>query len=117
MLFKIMKKPSTYLPLPKQVEIQQSKIHGMGVFAKVDIKNGTELGITHVMVWQSWIRTPLGGFINHSDTPNAKGDNRIKDGVDYRILIITKDVKAGEEITFFYTLDEYKGVSFKTNRL
>ena len=82
-----------------------------------NIKKGTELGITHIMVWQSWIRTPLGGFINHSDNPNAKGDNRIKDGVDYRILIITEDVKAGDEITFFYTLDEYKGVSFKTNRL
>jgi len=112
-----MTKPSTYLPLPKQVKIGTSKIHGMGIFAVEDIKKGTELGITHVMVWQSWIRTPLGGFINHSDKPNAKGDNRIKDGVDYRILIITEDVKTGDEITFFYTLDEYKGVSFKTNRL
>ena len=28
-----MTKPSTYLPLPKQVKIGTSKIHGMGVFA------------------------------------------------------------------------------------
>ena len=62
-------------------------------------------------------RSNQGIVIRYSDKPNAKGDNRIKDGVDYRILIITEDVKAGDEITFFYTLDEYKGVSFKTNRL
>ena len=48
-----MTKPSTYLPLPKQVKIGTSKIHGMGIFAVEDIKKGTELGITHVMVWQS----------------------------------------------------------------
>ena len=48
-----MTKPSTYLPLPKQVKISTSKIHGMGIFAVEDIKQGTELGITHVMVWQS----------------------------------------------------------------
>ena len=33
-----MTKPITYLPLPKQVKIGTSKIHGMGVFAVEDIQ-------------------------------------------------------------------------------
>ena len=108
----------TYTPLSHGLTIQPAS-HGLGLVATETIPAGTFLGISHIWEVQrsEWIRTPLGGFINHSDKPNAKGDNRIKDGVDYRILIITEDVKAGDEITFFYTLDEYKGVSFKTNRL
>ena len=35
---RVMTKPSTYLPLPKQVKIGTSKIHGMGIFAVEDIK-------------------------------------------------------------------------------
>ena len=32
-----------YLPLPKQVTIQESKIHGLGLFAKEDISRYTIL--------------------------------------------------------------------------
>jgi SET domain-containing protein len=95
-----MTKPSTYLPLPKQVKIGTSKIHGMGIFAVEDIKKGTELGITHVMVWQSWIRTPLGGFINHSEDPNCFILTNLHD----RQLYTIKPIKEGQELTVYYTI-------------
>ena len=56
-----------YRPLPEFLELQASSIHGMGLFAREDIKAGTYMGVTHV--WEqnrdTYIRTPLGGFINH----------------------------------------------------
>ena len=30
--------------------------------------------------------------------------------VDFRTLITLRDIKEGEEITFYYTLNEYQGV-------
>jgi hypothetical protein len=47
------------------------------------------------------LRTPLGGFINHAEQPNAK-INFVTGGV--RALTIEKAVKKGEEITVFYVL-------------
>jgi hypothetical protein len=47
------------------------------------------------------LRAPLGGFINHSEQPNAK-INLVTGGV--RALTIEKAVKKGEEITVFYVL-------------
>ena len=45
-------------------------------------------------------RTPLGGFLNHSDTPNCQ-----KIEVDGRYYIQTlRDIKEGEELTLKYTL-------------
>ena len=44
----------------------------------------------------------MGGFINHSETPNAF----ILKNVNFRELIVIRPVKSGEEITVFYT--EYK---------
>ena len=99
-----------YRPLPKEVIIKQSEIDGYGIFAKENISKDTELGITHVWALGKWIRTPLGGFINHSNNPNAKGVMKNADGTNYRVLTVMRDIKAGEEITFFYTLNEYQGV-------
>ena len=64
-----------YNPLPKQVEIRKSPIHGYGLFAKEYIPKNTILGITHVahdLFPDGWLRTPLGGFYNHSETPNCE---------------------------------------------
>ena len=38
----------SYKPLPEEVEIRDSGIEGKGLFAKVIIEEGTNLGMTHV---------------------------------------------------------------------
>ena len=62
-----------YRPLPKQLTIKDSPIEGLGLYAKEDIKKNSFIGITHIRDEQfenKYIRTPLGGFYNHSDHPN-----------------------------------------------
>ncbi len=90
-----------FKPLPKSVTIKPSKIHGLGLFATEDIPEGTELGISHFEykgTKDDLVRTPLGGFVNHSYSPNAD----IRQGRK-RVLIVTKGIKAGDEITVDYT--------------
>ena len=60
-----------YKPLPDSLTIKTSGIEGLGLFAKKNIPKGTTLGISHMKMNGMLIRTPLGGFINHSDTPNC----------------------------------------------
>ena len=93
---------STYRPLPNSVTIQESKIDGLGLFAKEHIGPNTRLGRTHIEWEGNLIRTPLGGFINHSQNPNAF----ILKQVNFRELVIIKPIKPWEEITVYYT--EYK---------
>ena len=62
-----------YRPLPKQLTIKNSPIEGLGLYAKENIKKNSFIGITHIRDEQfenKYIRTPLGGFYNHSDHPN-----------------------------------------------
>ena len=92
-----------YKPLPEEVEIRDSKIHGKGLFAKFIIDKGKNLGMTHVYdseAEDNRIRTPLGGFINHSEDPNSE---LIKIG-KYYYLITIKDIMPDEEITLKYSL-------------
>ena len=51
-----------YQPLPIFCTIKPSFIHGLGLFAKREIKKDTELGISHITVDDTLYRTPLGGF-------------------------------------------------------
>jgi len=60
----------TYQPLPDSLCIGDSKIHGQGLIAKENIPEGTDLGVSHYRKGDEVIRTPLGGFINHSEEPN-----------------------------------------------
>ena len=60
-----------YKPLPDSLTIQPSGIEGQGLFANQDIPAREHLGITHIKLGEKIIRTPLGGFINHSDNPNC----------------------------------------------
>tara|TARA_Y100001937_G_scaffold109062_1_gene153338 strand:- start:59 stop:379 length:321 start_codon:yes stop_codon:yes gene_type:complete len=62
-----------YDPLPNNVKIAESNIHGHGIFAKENIKSKTDLGSTHIKypMIVGYVRTPMGGFINHSDDPNC----------------------------------------------
>jgi SET domain-containing protein len=95
---------SGYNPLHKALTIKDSSVHGLGLFAKYDIPKDTDLGISHVVCGSNTIRTPLGGFYNHSDNPNCiKEYFNLLSGTRFN-LITTKDIKANEEILVKYTL-------------
>ena len=95
---------SGYRPLQSCLTIKESDIDGLGLFAKEDIPAGTNLGISHVFMSHELIRTPLGGFYNHSDTPNTKkSENKDRLWSRYELITILP-IKAGEEITVKYTL-------------
>jgi len=92
-----------YRPLPDSLTIKNSPINGLGLFAVEDIKADTALGIARVpdkRFETGFIRTPLGGFINHSEDPNCVIENMV--GFPY--LVTLRDIRAGEELTVSYTL-------------
>jgi len=62
-----------YKPLPDYLTIKKSPIAGLGLFAIEPIDQGTYIGMTHIAYVKAEngvVRTPLGGFGNHSNTPN-----------------------------------------------
>lgn len=92
-----------YRPLPPCVTIGPSEVEGLGLLSRAHIGKGVILGVTHIKhraFRDGYIRTPLGGFINHSDEPNVE---TIKRG---RILYLKsiRDIKPNEEITLKYHL-------------
>ena len=94
-----------YKPLPDNLEIGKSKIHGQGLIAKEDIPIGTELGITHYRKGDEVIRTPLGGFINHNEEPNClRTQIRIEPYWDKWSLKTIQDLKKGDELTLKYIM-------------
>ena len=123
----------TYQPLPDCLTIKESEIHGLGLFATEDIPEGTNLGIAHVLIphaedvfAQSYCRTPLGGFYNHSDSPNCEIKSIIKyfiDSSSHHRLVTTimelftkKDIKEGEEVTSRYILYKIDEISEKNEK-
>ena len=63
-----------YRPLPGGITIKNSPIEGLGLFATIEIKKNTFIGVTHIRDEQfenKYIRTPLGGFYNHSNDPTV----------------------------------------------
>ena len=99
-----------YKPLPNALTIKQSGIDGLGLFAKKNLEKGTNYGMSHLKFNGTIFRTPLGGFINHSNTPNVvkvellmTNEGKIK--FDYKKwnLVTLRDIKAGEELTVRYT--------------
>ena len=109
-----------YKPLPDSLIIQSSNVNGQGVFAKEDIPEQTNLGPTHLELGKLIFRTPLGGFLNHSDTPNCIKSsflltrqqwNHLNDLPDEKYnhnfkqwgLVTIKNIKKGEELTLKYT--------------
>jgi len=96
-----------YRPLPRQLTIKSSDIDGLGLFAVEDIDIGVELGITHVKDsrWDNGlIRLPLGGFYNHSETPNIENFMRFHQEYQVEVLMIRtiKKIKAGDELVASY---------------
>ena len=97
-----------YKPLPDGLIIAKSRIHSQGLFTTKFIDKNVKLGLSHVIVGDKIIRTPLGGFINHSDTPNCikvRGVLGREDVEDYDkyFLYTERPIKAWEELTVKYT--------------
>ena len=101
-----------YKPLPESLTIKQSGINGLGLFAKEGIAQGTNLGMSHVLIGSGIIRTPMGGFINHSNDANTvkvelkingTDDSLLKVATKKWNLITLRDIKEGEEVTVRYT--------------
>ena len=94
-------KLKTFDPLASSLTIKKSSIHGLGLFAITKISSQTELGISHVKDGRfshGYIRTPLGGFFNHSTKPNCKA---IYNGDFIKIITVT-NINSGDEITVDY---------------
>tara|TARA_A100001515_G_C4591220_1_gene216028 strand:- start:4155 stop:4490 length:336 start_codon:yes stop_codon:yes gene_type:complete len=95
-----------YNPLPEYLAIGPSDIHGAGILAQEDIPGEVVIGISHVYdpnFQHDYIRTPLGGFINHSEDPNCE---LIDDegNHDYKKLKTSRKIEQGEELTLKYSL-------------
>ena len=91
-----------YKPLPESVTIKPSGINGLGLFSDQKIMHGTNLGMSHLKIGDTIFRTPLGGFINHSNTPNCVKAELRNDYKKWN-LIASRDIKKGEELTLRYT--------------
>ena len=93
----------TYQALPPFLHVKDSPIAGQGLFAKDDIPEGVDLGITHVVVDEEIMRTPLGGFINHSDSPNCTKWPEDQEWGQIYYMKTTQNINKGEELFLKYT--------------
>ena len=99
-------KEDNYRPLPKGLYIGNSPIEGNGLFTKEPLTSDIELGITHLKYdkgdfHSNYIRTPLGGFMNH----DQKNYNCVLYGCgEFLKLKTIKEIIGGEELTLNYTL-------------
>jgi len=89
-----------YRPLPESLTIKPSSIEGLGLFAVKTIPKNTDLGMIHFSYGELIIRTPLGGFINHSDKPNCK---KLDLEDEWHLKTVT-EIKKDQELTLKYTL-------------
>ena len=93
-----------YKPLPDdeciKLTIAKSKIQGLGLFTKLFAPKGVNFGVSHYKIKDEIIRTPLGGFVNHSDNPNVKIE-RMKKTRHFNIITL-RVINPGEELTGKY---------------
>lgn len=93
----------TYRPLPQYLTIKSSDIDGLGLFTITNIDDNFIIGVTHVLDMRfqdGYIRTPLGGFVNHSDEPNCEFITE-EDVIKIKTI---RNINASEELTAKYTL-------------
>ena len=84
----------------KKVYINESNIHGRGIFTNDDIKTGEVIGVSHVTHDRVWYQVfPLGIFYNHSIKPNCV----VKKEGNVNLVVASKDIKQHEELTVDYT--------------
>ena len=111
-----------YKALPSWAEAKQVEGKGHGLFTNVDIPAGSYLGVTHLAlaeqqvehIGRNYVRTPLGGFINHSETPNCALLRHPRPNKPKELGIVTHmwailPIKKGSELTCFYT-DGYEDI-------
>ena len=115
-----LEKKKTYQPLPDGLIIQKSSIEGQGLFTTKFIDKNVKLGLSHIVVDGELIRTPLGGFVNHSDKPNCikvKGVLGLKEVEQYNkyFLYTSRPVKAWEELTVKYTFYKIENENVKNS--
>ena len=94
-----------YKPLPEEVYIDESDIEGYGIFASQDLDAEVDLGSTHIKVpmIQDYIRTPLGGFLNHGDDPNCYlGITQEWDNYVVHNVFTSRKIKKDEELILNY---------------
>ncbi|MGB0392522.1 MAG: SET domain-containing protein-lysine N-methyltransferase [Flavobacteriaceae bacterium] len=103
---------SEWRPLPKSLTIGESSIEGLGLIATEAIPKGTDLGVSHVYDARfpnSYIRLPLGGFVNHHEIPNTKAIIAQQDPelgeLEHLRLVTLQPIEAGEEITVKYIIN------------
>ena len=85
-----------YQALPNRLHIKDSDVAGQGIFALEEIPAGLVLGMSHIVVDEVIYRTPLGGFINHSDEPNCE---KWRENDKYFVKTI-RHISKGEELFF-----------------
>ena len=107
-----------YKPLPHneciKLTIEKSKVEGLGLFTQLFVPKGVNFGVSHIKIKNELIRTPLGGFVNHSDDPNCeKIKLHDKDYIKYNLVTI-KDIEGGDELTVKYTFYDIKKEEEKT---
>ena len=90
----------TYQALPEGLFVSNSPVAGQGLFSKKDLPIGTNLGLSHIIINDEIIRTPLGGFINHSDSPNCE---KYEFETGRYFLQVIKPIGPMEELTLKYT--------------
>ena len=94
-----------YKPLPDNITIKRSPIHGLGLYATDTIPEDTDLGLVLFSDQSARLhRTPMGGFGNHSDNPNCKKVWDSHNDIAGWYLITLRDIEPDEEITWKYTL-------------
>ena len=99
-------KKSPYKPLPDYLAIGPSDIHGAGIIAQDDIPKDIEIGISHIYdpeFQHDYIRTPLGGFINHKEEPNCELVDKDED-YHYKVIRTLCKIEAGKELTLKYKM-------------
>ena len=122
-----------YRPLPNQLTIRNSKIEGLGLFSDIKIIKNSFIGITHVKhesFPNNYIRTPLGGFYNHSKNPNiikletdifpgyefgktldpnsfSSRNKKNRENLNYLFLVSLKDIDPGQELLAQYTFYQF----------
>ena len=94
-----------YKPLPNNITIKLSPIHGLGLYATDMIPEDTNLGLVLFSDQSARLhRTPMGGFGNHSDNPNCKKVWDSHDDIAGWYLHTLRAIKPDAEITWPYTL-------------
>ena len=97
----------SYKPLPDYLIIRASPISGLGLFTTKFIEQGTYIGMCHIAHPQAShgvVRTPLGGFGNHSDTPNCFKVHILEGMASTWWIVANRDIEWNEELTWSYTL-------------